>query len=202
MATFEKKNLDKIKEMERSNPKHTILIVDDEPMMLTSLASLLSDEYNVLIANDGQEALEIIERIIPQQEISLIISDQRMKKITGVELFKKLVVKSENEISLRHTIRIILTGFIDIPIILGAINDGKIYEFIQKPFNPDDFLIRVRRAIESYEWQKALDNCCQTLKKTVDKMGRQLKSKDKEIEILTRKVAELKAIIRGVSEKK
>ncbi|MEW6234777.1 MAG: ATP-binding protein [Candidatus Omnitrophota bacterium] len=121
--------------------KYTILCVDDEQHNLDALHRTLRKEYEILTALSGEEGLRILET----QPISLIISDQRMPAMTGVEFLEK-------SIELRpEIIRIILTGFTDVEDLIGAINTGRVYRYITKPWDPNDLKITVKRALESFE---------------------------------------------------
>lgn len=148
MALFDKKKYQKIKEVEKKYKKHTIMIVDDEDNMLKSLESLLYDSYKVLTARDGKEALEIIKEMEYPEDISVIIADQKMNGITGVELL--IQIKD----IIPDTIRIILTGYADKDIIIDAINKAHIYKFIQKSFDPDELKLMVKDAVVAFENQK------------------------------------------------
>jgi hemerythrin len=125
--------------------EHTILIVDDESSNLRALASSLEREYNILTAGDGQEALELIQGMENPNEIHLIISDQRMPRLTGVEFLSHSIEFAPN------AIRMILTGFTDIEAIIDSINHSKIYQFLHKPIEPHDLQLTVKRALESYK---------------------------------------------------
>ena len=81
-------NLDASKGIEK---KHTILVVDDESENLRAIESALKKEFEVMTANDGQEALELIQTMENPQSIHLIISDQRMPRMTGIEFLKKTI---------------------------------------------------------------------------------------------------------------
>jgi two-component system cell cycle response regulator len=148
MAAFKKENLKKL-QIPGKNPgkRHTIMLVDDEPSLLKELGKLLESEYKVITALNGQEALDIIKKMDNPDEISLIISDQRMPGLSGVELLERLVV--ENIIP--DAIRIILTGYMDIPVIIDAVNKANIYKFILKPYEPEDFMLTIKRALEVYD---------------------------------------------------
>jgi two-component system cell cycle response regulator len=143
MAIFDKKKLQKIKE--KITKKHTIMIVDDEEAHLRSMESLLSEDYYIITALDGQEAFDIIQRMKKPEEISLIISDQRMPKISGIQFFERI------KDIIPNTLRIILTAYDDKDVIIDSINKAKIYEFILKPFDPYELKIRVKRAVEEFE---------------------------------------------------
>lgn len=121
--------------------QHKILVVDDEAANLRLLKRVLSDDYLVFTASDGETALNILEK----EDINLIITDQRMPNMTGVELLQK-------SISLRpHAIKILLTGYTDIQSLIDAINQGHVYKYIQKPWDADELKITVKRALESFE---------------------------------------------------
>jgi len=118
-----------------------ILIVDDEPAILESLEMTLGSDYQVHTAESGEEGLAILER----ESIALIISDQVLPSMSGVEFLEKAI-----EIE-PHTIRMMLTGYADIRSMSRAINEGRIYRFITKPWEPDEVRLNVRRALEAYE---------------------------------------------------
>lgn len=121
--------------------RYNILIVDDEPANVRALQRLFRDEYQVLTAFSGAEALELVQ----QHEVVLMITDQRMPEMTGIELLKKTV-------SLRpRMVRIILTGYTDVEALVEAINCGQVYRYVTKPWNNEDLRVMVRRALEHYE---------------------------------------------------
>ena len=125
--------------------KYTILLVDDELANLEALTRLLEEEYNIIKAKDGFEALAILRNDSYSSKISLIISDQRMPEMTGVEFLKQTISIIPN------AIRMILTGFMDVKDIIDSINEGHIYKFLLKPLEPTELLISVKRALEAYE---------------------------------------------------
>jgi len=146
MGLFSKERLREFREREVNAEKtHTIMIVDDEDSNRRTLTNLLSEKYNLIEAKDGQEALDRIQKMPQPEVISLIISDQRMPRLTGTELFEKLVPV------IPKTVRIILTGFADKKAIIDAAERGKVYKMVSKPFDRKDFLATVTRAIEVYE---------------------------------------------------
>lgn len=121
--------------------RHKILVVDDEAPNLRLLQRVLGDEQEVITAANGAQALDILA----QHEVSLIISDQRMPEMTGVELLEKSIALRPN------AIKILLTGYTDVQALIDAINAGKVYKYIPKPWDPDDLRLTVRRALEAYE---------------------------------------------------
>jgi len=143
ILNFKKQSANATKNEDKTASKrHTIMIVDDEENQLHSLESLLSEEHNVIAALNGQEALAKIKDLDHPEEISVIISDQRMPMMTGIQLFEELISL------IPKTSRILLTAYADTPAFLDP------YEFILKPFNPEDFKASVKRAVEDYEHRK------------------------------------------------
>src|SRR6266480_5820484 len=128
----------------RSHMPYKILIVDDEPANLRALQRLFRDTYEVLAVDSGKEALELLL----QHDIPLLITDQRMPGMTGIELLKDTV-------SLRpQMVRIILTGYTDVDALVEAINCGQVYRYVTKPWNNEELRVTVKRALEHYETNK------------------------------------------------
>lgn len=115
-----------------------VLLVDDEESILNSLRRLLrSQPYDVLLANSGAQALEIMA----QQSIDLVMTDARMAGMDGATLLA--------EIHRRHpsTTRILLTGYADLAMIIKAINEGQIHRYISKPWNDEEMLLTLRQSL-------------------------------------------------------
>lgn len=123
-------------------PERTLLLVDDEGNIVSALARLLCESgYKILKANSGREGLELLA----QNEVGVIVSDQRMPEMTGVEFFsqvKELYPK---------TVRMILSGYADLNLVTDAINRGAIYKFITKPWDDATLSANVREAFEHYD---------------------------------------------------
>lgn len=126
--------------------KHQILILDDELDNLEALERLFRKKYSVLKSTSGREALELIK----DQSVALIISDQRMPEMTGVEFLEQTLISHPD------TLRILLTGYTDIKSVVEAINRGHIYQYITKPWDPDEIKITVDRAIEQWTLKQNL----------------------------------------------
>ena len=118
----------------------TVLVVDDEPRVLDALEAILAAEFRVLRAGHGEEALRILEA----EDAAVILTDYRMPRMTGVELLRR-----SQEIA-PDAIRIVLTAYTDVDNLMEAINTGRIYHFIPKPWDPNELLVVVRRASERY----------------------------------------------------
>ena len=123
--------------------KHTILIVDDEENNLQLLKRSLRRDYTVLTASNGREALKIVDAI--GEELSMIISDQRMPEMQGVEFLQEVSKKYPD------IIKILLTGYTDTDVIIDAINKCNLYQYILKPFDPSTLQITVQQGIKKFE---------------------------------------------------
>jgi sigma-B regulation protein RsbU (phosphoserine phosphatase) len=118
----------------------TILIVDDEPANLQKLRRTLINRYPVLAAGSGTEALDLVRS---RNDIAVIIADQRMPDMSGVELLRYSLDL------LPQAIRIILTGYTDVDTLIEAINYCRVFRYIVKPWDPPDLLLTVERALET-----------------------------------------------------
>jgi CheY-like chemotaxis protein len=118
-----------------------ILVVDDEEAILETMTYTFEDDYQVLTATSASQALELLEQDGP---VAVVISDQRMPEMTGVEFLAKVFEMDPT------TARIILTGFADMNAIIRAINDGHVYAYITKPWEPADLKQVVRRAVDHH----------------------------------------------------
>ena len=126
--------------------KHTVLCVDDEKNILSSLKRLLRKEnYTLLTATSAKEGLEILEK----EKVHLVISDQRMPSMNGTEFLAKVKKRYPN------ILRIILTGYTDVDSITESINKGHIYKFFLKPWNDHTLMLEIRQALEQYDLQQA-----------------------------------------------
>ncbi len=125
--------------MDDARPR--ILVVDDEEAILETMSFTFEDDYEVHTSNDPRRALDLIEAKGP---FAVVLSDQRMPDMSGVEFV--------SEVWKRHpaTVRIILTGFSDMDAIVQAINDGHVYAYIAKPWEPDQLRQVMKQAVEHY----------------------------------------------------
>ena len=125
--------------------KPKMLVVDDEPDNLDLLYRTFRRDFNVLRAESGIVALEILST---EGEVAVIISDQRMPEMKGTEFLSKTVPQFPD------TMRIILTGFTDVEDLVEAINSGQVYKYITKPWDPHELKGVVQRAAETYDLLK------------------------------------------------
>jgi len=121
--------------------KRPILVVDDESEMLFSLRNLLRREFEVFTASSGAEGIQILQ----QQCIHVVMSDQRMPQMTGVEFLSR--IKNEHP----EAIRMIFTGYADITAVINAINQGSVFRYVTKPWEPEELVATLREAGEHYD---------------------------------------------------
>lgn len=147
--------------------QRTILIVDDEEMVIKAIErSLRNENYNIFTALGGEEGLKLLE----MRDFDLVMSDQRMPGMDGVTFLQK--VKAEQP----HTLTIMLTGETEIQVAMQAINEAGVYKFIMKPWDDDDLKITIRRALESLDLTRERD----TLRERVKSRDTLLRSLEKE----------------------
>lgn len=118
-----------------------ILVVDDEVANLQKLYRTLVGRYPVLAAQTAGEALRFLEQ---DPAIAVIVTDQRMPDMTGVDLLRHSLVTHP------HAIRVILTGFTDAEVLMDAINTCKVFRYLVKPWEPVDLLVTIERGLETY----------------------------------------------------
>jgi diguanylate cyclase (GGDEF)-like protein/PAS domain S-box-containing protein len=153
MSVFSKKKLEELQSREHGRVlSQTVLIVDDEDANRAVMANILRPYYHLVEAKDGRHALDVIESLGEEVSLACIVSDQRMPRMTGIELFQHVQAR------LPLTVRIIVTGYVDVNSIVDSINKAEIYRFIVKPFDANDFLLTIRRGVESYEMRRQLSD--------------------------------------------
>jgi DNA-binding NtrC family response regulator len=135
--------------MGNNNEKPTVVIVDDEEMVLTSLSSFLNLEtdYDVKTFTSAKDALSYVQN----GSVDLVISDYLMPEMNGIEFLAKV-----RELK-PHVPRIILTGYADKENAIKAINDVGLFQYIEKPWDNEDILIVLRNGLERQMLMKKLD---------------------------------------------
>ena len=107
--------------------KCSLLVVDDEPYILTTLAALVAPDFEVFIAHSGEAA----QQFFAQRSIDLILTDQKMPSMSGVQLLEWVRETSP------RTVRLLMTGFAELEDAVEAINRGKVYRYLFKPWRPE-----------------------------------------------------------------
>jgi PAS domain S-box-containing protein len=123
-----------------------LLVVDDEPQVLVALEDLLSDRFTVLTAGSAEKALALVEH---ERDLAVLLTDQRMPRMTGDELLAKLPDSCGAQ-------RIMVTGFADLSAVVRAVNDGRLFAYVTKPWDPDDLRLKVDKAAEQFRLTRQL----------------------------------------------
>jgi DNA-binding NtrC family response regulator len=126
-----------MKESEMTD-RPSLLFVDDEERIVKLLKVMFRSSYDVHTATSGREALAILEA----HRIDVIVSDQRMPEMVGIELLSQVCRRWPN------TVRILLTGYSDLVAIIGAVNEGEVFRFLNKPWNQDELRQVIAEAAE------------------------------------------------------
>ena len=128
--------------MEKKNIN--VLYIDDEVDNLNSFRATFRREFNITTAESAEDAIKVLEKEV----IHVILSDQRMPKMTGIEFFEHIQPLYPDPI------RILITGYTDINAVIDAINRGEVYKYLSKPWNEDDVKIFVEKAYEVFRLRK------------------------------------------------
>lgn len=132
-----------------STVKPKILFVDDEERILNTMQALFRRQYDTTTTTDGYHALELLQ----QDHYQLLVSDQRMPIMAGVDLLREAKKVSPD------TIRILLTGYSDLTAIIGSVNDGEVFRFLNKPWDTQEFIATVDEAVKiGQELQEAAND--------------------------------------------
>jgi signal transduction histidine kinase len=161
------------------------LIVDDEEEIRKTLYRQFRKDYNVSIAASGEEG----DRIMRDQEIHVVISDQRMPGWTGVEFFRIMHHKFPD------ATRLLLTGYTDISAVIEAINSGEVFRYVTKPWNPNELQTIVREAFEKY-WL-IVDN-----RRLLEQQQAANLDLEERVQARTRELAETNEQLRAINEQK
>jgi putative two-component system response regulator len=152
--------------------KYSILAVDDEIDNLQLLKRTLRHDYDITTAESGEKAVEILK----QQQFDMIISDHKMPGMDGVDLLKHVFEHHS------YVIRILITAYSDVPILIDAINSGKINRYIKKPWSPEEVVNTIEKAFEStklnHEHQKLVEDFKDLFSGTISAITEALDAKD------------------------
>ena len=121
--------------------KHCLLVVDDEPDVCDSVHDLLRREFMVLKAKSAAEGCKLLQ----ENEVHIIMTDQRMPQTSGIELLTKVRVRHP------RAIRMLFTGYADLEAVIAAINQGHVYQFLKKPWQPEELEAAVRMAAAEFD---------------------------------------------------
>lgn len=143
--------------------RYPILLVDDEPAALDLFRFNFAEEFQILTANNAAEALEIVGKT---DDLAVILADQRMPGMTGTDFFAE-IQKTHPQV-----IRILVTGYVDFNSLILAINSGRVYHYIEKPWDDADLRLTIRRGIEHFHLIRERDRLQAERIQTLEKMAR------------------------------
>ena len=155
-----------------SEERGYLLVIDDEEEVLKSLKRQFRKKYEIFLANSGDAGY----RIIAEQPIQVIISDQRMPGMTGTDFYSKIKTRFP------YAIRLILTAFSDIEAVIAAINDGNIFRYITKPWDPAELDAVVKEAFEFYRVATENRKLAQELKEANERLEARVIERTAELE--------------------
>jgi diguanylate cyclase len=152
-----------------TRPKCSLLVVDDEPYILSTLAALLGSEFEVVTARSGDEA----QRLFAEREIDLILTDQKMPRMPGIQLLEW--VRSHHP----RTVRLLMTGFAELEEAVEAINKGQIFRYIFKPWRTEELLETLHLAARTFVLERSHEQLLQELQQ----INEQLRKHKEELEL-------------------
>jgi diguanylate cyclase (GGDEF)-like protein/PAS domain S-box-containing protein len=150
--------------------KPQVLLVDDEPQVLVALEDMLGDDFVVYATDRPERALRLVEE---KPEIAVVVSDQRMPQMNGNELLSRLRECSPAS-------RVLSTGYADISAVMNAVNDGRIFAYVTKPWDANDVRQKVQHAAEHFRLNRTLAEERQLLHDLMTSMPDAIFFKDKE----------------------
>jgi phosphoserine phosphatase RsbU/P len=159
--------------MDKGRNKSSILYVDDEEDNLIVFKSAFRREYEVHLARSGREGLEIMKKY----PIQVIITDQRMPEMTGIQFLERIIPDYP------ECIRMIMTGFSDIEAIIQAINTGRIYRYITKPWNKEELKINIDNSLETYNLKEQNGILISNLKEANQNLEQKVIERTRKIEM-------------------
>ncbi|MBV8555623.1 MAG: hybrid sensor histidine kinase/response regulator [Planctomycetaceae bacterium] len=169
----------------------TLLVVDDEPEVLRSVYDLLRLDYRVITCHRGADALRILDS---PEEIHAVMSDQRMPEISGVEIL------SRSKQVRPETTRLLFTAYADIRAVIDAINEGSVFRYITKPWDPDELETVVRQAVEHHNLIVERERLMTELRESNRRLSEANRLKGVFIEVASHELNTPVAVIVGMTE--
>lgn len=160
---------------------HKLLIIDDEVEITKALTRQFRKQYQVFSATSAEEGFIILE----QENIQVVLSDQRMPGMSGVEFFARIKTKYPD------ALKLLLTGYSDIEAIISAINDGQVFRYVTKPWIPEELDGIIREAFEKYELITKNRKLMRSLHEANQTLEEKVKLRTRELEKANSKLSEL-----------
>ncbi|CAB3695884.1 HD domain-containing phosphohydrolase [Paraburkholderia rhynchosiae] len=169
-------------------PVPTLLLVDDEPGVISSLKRLLRPlKYEVLSANSGAAALTLLE----SAHVDVIVSDMRMPNMDGAEFL------SRSRSLAPDTIRILLTGYSEVDAVVRAVNEGHVYHYLHKPWDDQDLLLTIQRALEQLGLQRKAERLTALLQEQNEKLSCFNQELEREVHARTEEIRQTVMFLEG-----
>ncbi|MBK7427750.1 MAG: response regulator [Saprospiraceae bacterium] len=144
-----------------------ILYVDDEMNNLVSMKATFRHDFKIYTAISGMEGLEFLKK----EQVDIIITDQRMPEMTGVEFLEQVIKLYPDPV------RILLTGYTDLQAVIDAVNKGKIYYYLNKPWDPQQLKTTIQNGYEIYQLREENLNLIKELERVNEQLGFLLRQK-------------------------
>jgi diguanylate cyclase (GGDEF)-like protein/PAS domain S-box-containing protein len=148
-----------------------VLVVDDEPQVLVALEDVLMRDYDVITATSPETALRVLEA---ERDVAVVISDQRMPGMTGDELFSKISGSCD-------ATRVMVTGYAELPAVIRAVNRGRIFAYVTKPWDSSELRMTIQKGVEHFELSRELAHERQLLDDLMDNIPDAIYFKDRDL---------------------
>src|SRR6516164_5285141 len=155
-----------------STYKCSLLVVDDEPYILSTLAALLNNDFEVLTADTAQAA----QALFAQREIDLILTDQKMPRISGVQLLEW--VREHHP----KTVRLLMTGFAELEEAVEAINRSQVFSYIFKPWRVEELLETLRAAGRTFLLERSHEQLLEELRQLNLELEKRVQERTRQLE--------------------
>jgi diguanylate cyclase (GGDEF)-like protein len=168
-----------------TNPKCSLLVVDDEPFILTTLSTLLAREFEVHVAPSAEAARDIFRC----NRVDLILTDQKMPGASGVQLLEWVRKHSP------QTIRLLMTGFAELEDAVQAINRGQVYRYLFKPWRADELLQVLRDAARTYQLERRNEQLVDELRRLNLGLEHRVQERTQELEEANRELKQKNSML-------
>jgi response regulator RpfG family c-di-GMP phosphodiesterase len=164
---------------EATQTPRTLLVVDDEPYIVNALKRTLRREgYNILTAGSAEDGLNLLA----ENKVGVIIADQRMPQMTGVDFLRKVKTLYPK------TLRIVLSGYTELESVTSAINEGAIYKFLTKPWDDEQLRDNIREAFDYYEMEQENQRLTRELQHSNDELFKLNQTLEQQVIQKTREI--------------
>jgi len=161
-----------VKGLPVSTEKCSLLVVDDEPYILSTLSALLAGEFEVITADSAEAAQQIFQ----QRPIDLLLTDQKMPRMSGVELLEWVFAQYPS------TVRVMMTGYSDLDMMGEAINRGQVFRYLFKPWRTEELLQTLRTAAHTFRLERRNDQLLHELRQLNQELEQRVLQRTRQLE--------------------